>query len=187
MHEITHLLNSIEDGDSNAADKLLGLVYEDLRQLAAHYMAKESPGHTLQATALVHDAWLRITSNSKVKWNGRRHFFGAAAKAMRRILIERARKRKAQRHGGDQKRVDLEEVEISAANKDEQLLALNDVLGKLAVIDQPKACLVELRYFTGLTIEETARLLGISEATAKREWSYARAWLMAEIITAQKQ
>jgi len=180
MSEVTRILHSIESGDPKAADELLPLVYEELRKLAAHKMANDVQGQTLQPTALVHEAWLRLTGNENVKWDSRAHFFGAAAEAMRRILIENARRRRALRHGGGQQRLDIQDVKIAAATKDEELLAVNDALERFAVLDQKKAELVKLRYFVGLNIEETSQVLGISVATAKRWWAYARAWLFQE-------
>jgi RNA polymerase sigma factor (TIGR02999 family) len=180
MSEVTRILQSIESGNANAADELLPLVYEDLRKLAAHRMAHELPGQTLQPTALVHEAWLRLTRNENVKWEGRAHFFGAAAEAMRRILIDNARRKLALRHGGGQQRLDIQDVEIAATAKDEELLAIDEALERFTAIDQKKAELVKLRYFVGLTIEEAGKLLGISSATAKRWWTYARAWLYQE-------
>jgi len=181
MSDVIRILNAIERGDSNAADELLPLVYEELRRLAAHRMGNEAPGQTLQPTALVHEAWLRLVGNENPKFEGRAHFFGAAAEAMRRILIERARRKRALRHGGGQQRVNVEEVEISVAAEDDQLLAVNEALEKLAAQDKAKAELVKLRYFVGMTMEEAAQILGISEPTAKRWWTYARAWLYNEI------
>src|SRR2546430_1534936 len=181
MSEVTRILHSIECGDPKAADELLPLVYEELRKLAAHKMANDVQGQTLQPTALVHEAWLRLTGNENVKWDGRAHFFGAAAEAMRRILIDNARRKKALRHGGGQQRLDIQEVEIAAAADDDELLALNDALEKFSKHDPQKAELVKLRYFAGLTIEEAAATLGISAATAKRHWIFARAWLFDEI------
>jgi RNA polymerase sigma factor (TIGR02999 family) len=171
----------MEQGESRAAEQLLPLVYEELRKLAAWKMSREAPGQTLQPTALVHEAWLRLAGAEKPQWNSRAHFFGAAAEAMRRILIENARRKKAIRHGGDQRRLDIQDLEIAAPADDDQLLAINEALEKFAVLDQEKARLVTLRYFAGLTVEQAAELLGISEATAKRWWAYARAWLYAEI------
>jgi RNA polymerase sigma factor (TIGR02999 family) len=173
----------MEQGDPKVAEELLPLVYEELRRLAAVRMARENPGHTLQPTALVHEAWLRLVGDENVRWDGRAHFFGAAAEAMRRILIDRARRRNARRHGGDQQRVDLPAVEIAAPDDDDQLLAVNEALEKLAAQDKPKAELVKLRYFAGLTIEEAAQVLRISEPTAKRHWTFAKAWLHREIET----
>jgi RNA polymerase sigma factor (TIGR02999 family) len=181
MSDVTQMLNAIEKGDAKAADELLPLVYGELRKLAAQKMANETPGQTLQPTALVHEAWLRLTGNEEVKWDGRAHFFAAAAEAMRRILIENARRKRALRHGGGQQRVDVEEVDIAAPVSEEELFAVNEALDKLAARNQTKAELVKLRYFAGLTIEEAAGILGISAPTAKRHWAYARAWLYREI------
>jgi len=156
MSEVTHILNSIESGNAKAADELLPLVYEELRKLAAARMANESPNQTLQPTALVHEAWLRLTGNENVKWQGRAHFFGAAAEAMRRILIEKARRKQALRHGGGQQRLDVADVEIAAPAKDQELLDMDEALEKFAALDKPKAELVKLRYFIGLTLDESA-------------------------------
>lgn len=178
MNAITRILQSIERGDDEATAGLLPLVYEDLRRLAAHKMAGESPGQTLQATALVHEAWLRVSDREHQDWKGRTHFFAAAAEAMRRILIDKARRKRALRHGGDRQRVEIEDADIQApAGDDDQLLVLNEALEKFEVQDPQKAALVKLRYFVGLTIEQAAEQLGISEPTAKRWWAYARAWL----------
>ena len=181
MSDVTVILDAIAGGDARAADELLPLVYEELRRLAAAKMARESAGQTLQPTALVHEAWLRLTGGAPQAWKGRPHFFGAAAEAMRRILIEKARRRHAVRHGGKLQRIDINEIEIAGAGKDEELLAVNEALEKFAVVDKQKAELVKLRYFAGLTIEETAEALEISTPTAKRWWAYARAWLNREI------
>jgi RNA polymerase sigma factor (TIGR02999 family) len=193
MSEITRILNAIEQGDPQAAGQLLPLVYEELRQLAAHKLARESPGQTLEATALVHEAYLRLVPGAKAQhhaaeppWNNRGHFFAAAAEAMRRILVENARRKKALRRGGDRHRLDLDLVEPAAPRLSEDLLALDEALEKLAGRDRPKAELVKLRYFAGLTMEETAAALGISVATAYRYWDYARAWLHQEIVGEQK-
>jgi RNA polymerase sigma factor (TIGR02999 family) len=187
MSDVTRILNDIDQGDAGAADKLLPLVYEELRKLAAHKMANEAPGQTLQPTALVHEAWLRLTDDEYKQWDGRAHFFGAAAEAMRRILVDNARRKKAVRHGGGQQRVDVNDIELAGALEDDQLLALNDALDRLAARDQPKAELVKLRYFSGMTIEEAARVLDVSEPTAKRWWTYARAWLFSEIQAGNSQ
>jgi RNA polymerase sigma factor (TIGR02999 family) len=181
MSDVTRILDAIGNGDPKASDVLLPMVYEELRRLAAHKMANEAPGQTLQPTALVHEAWLRLTGGENVKWDGRAHFFGAAAEAMRRILIDNARRKQALRHGGGQRRLDVEEIEIAAIPEDDQLLALNESLERLAAQDSRKAELVKLRYFAGLTISEAAELLKISEPTAKRDWTYARAWLYNEM------
>jgi RNA polymerase sigma factor (TIGR02999 family) len=181
MSEVTQVLQAIEKGDPAAADRLLPLVYDELRKLAARKMAHEAPGQTLQPTALVHEAWLRLGGADGQLWDGRAHFFGAAAEAMRRILIENARRRKALRHGAGQARLDIQEVELAAPAEDEQLLAIDEALDRFSAIDRQKAELVKLRYFIGMTIEESAKALQISEATAKRWWEYARAWLYAEV------
>ena len=181
MSDVTRILQSIEAGDPKAAEELLPLVYQELRRLAAYRMANEPPGQTLQPTALVHEAWLRLVGNENVKWNGRAHFFGAAAEAMRRILIDNARRKKALRHGGGQQRLDIQDLELSAPASDNELLALNEALEKFAARDPQKAELVKLRYFGGLTIQQAAAALEISEPMAKRHWTYARAWLFREI------
>lgn len=181
MSDVTRILRSIESGDPKAAEELLPLVYEELRKLAAARMANESPNQTLQPTALVHEAWLRLTGNKNVKWDGRAHFFGAAAEAMRRILIDKARRKQAQRHGGGQQRLDVDEIEIAAPAKEQELLAMDEALEKFAALDKQKAELVKLRYFVGLTLEESAQILGISTPTAKRWWAYSRAWLYQHI------
>jgi RNA polymerase sigma factor (TIGR02999 family) len=180
--DVTLLLRQIEHGDANAAAQLLPLVYEQLRTLAAARMANERADNTLQATALVHEAWLRLGGDAQPAWRSRAHFFSAAAEAMRRILIDRARKRRASRHGGNLVRADSAELDLAAAaNQDELLLALDDALERLRAIDAAKAELVKLRYFVGLNHEEAAATLGISVITAKRWWSYARAWLYTEL------
>lgn len=181
MSDVTRILQSMESGDPNAAGELLPLVYGELRKLAASKMAHESPNQTLQPTALVHEAWLRLTQNQNVKWNGRAHFFGAAAEAMRRILIDNARRKSARRHGGGRQRMDLDELDIAAPAKEDEMLAINDALEEFVTIDKQKAELVKLRYFVGLTNEESAEILGISVPTARRWWSYARAWLYQKI------
>ena len=181
MSDVTQVLNAIEQGDPKAADQLLPLVYEELRKLAASKMAREAPGQTLQPTALVHEAWLRLAGNGPSSWDSRAHFFGAAAEAMRRILIDKARRKQALRHGAGKQHLDVQEIEVVAPAEDEQLLAINEALDKLGAVDKPKAELVKLRYFAGLSIEEATGVLGISEATAKRWWAYARAWLYSEI------
>ncbi len=182
MSDVTHLLHAIEHGDAHAAGELLPLVYEELRKLAASRMVNEAPGQTLQPTALVHEAWLRLVGpDGQAKFKSRAHFFGAAAEAMRRILIENARRKQAGRHGGGQQRVDIDEVELATEAGNDDLLALDEALEKLAALDQPKAELVKLRYFVGLTFEEAAELLSISAPTAKRHWAFARAWLYAEM------
>ena len=181
MNDIDHLLDTLQEGDPVAADQLLVLVYSELRRLAAARMSRETPGQTLQPTALVHEAWLRLGGDGQ-HWDNRAHFFGAAAEAMRRILIDRARRKLAARHGGGQQRLDADEIEIAApAKDDDELLAVHEALDQLAAHDARKADLVKLRYFAGLTIEEAADVLGISAPTAKRDWTYARAWLFRAV------
>jgi len=182
MGDVTQVLQRMEQGDPRAADGLLPLVYDELRNLAAQKMFYESAGQTLQPTALVHEAWLRLGGDRQFTWQNRAHFFSAAAEAMRRILVDRARKRRALRHGGGQERINMDELELAApTNNDDQLLAVNEALDKLAAEDAQKAELVKLRYFAGMTIAEAARALGVSEPTAKRWWTFARAWLFREI------
>ena len=181
MHEITIMLNRIEQGDVQAADQLLPLVYNELRKLAAAKMAREAAGQTLQPTALVHEAWLRLGADQQPDWQNRAHFFASAAEAMRRILIDRARSRHAVRHGGGLARLNADDLDLAAASDDDRVLAINDALEKFALVEPQKAELVKLRYFAGLTVEEAALTLGISEPTAKRWWAYARAWLFREM------
>ena len=181
MSEITRILTAIEQGDAKSTDELLPVVYHELRRLAAHKMANEPAGHTLQPTALVHEAWLKLVAPPAQSWQNRAHFFGAAAEAMRRILIARARRKGRQRRGSGAAHLDVDEFEIASPAPDEQLLALNDALDRFAALEPQQAELVKLRYFVGLKIEEAAEVLGISEATAKRWWAYARAWLFNEI------
>jgi RNA polymerase sigma factor (TIGR02999 family) len=185
--DVTVILGRIEQGDPQAAEELLPLVYEELRHLATGKMAQERADQTLQPTALVHEAWLRLAGNENQKWNGRGHFFGAAAEAMRRILIENARRKRAARHGGGQARLDIQEIEIATGAKDDELIAVHDALEKLAARDKQKAELVKLRYFIGLTTEEAAEVLGISVPTADRWWNYSRAWLFEEIERQRKE
>ncbi|HTV39993.1 MAG TPA: sigma-70 family RNA polymerase sigma factor [Candidatus Sulfotelmatobacter sp.] len=187
MSDITRILQSVESGDPGAADELLPLVYGELRKLAASKMANEQPNQTLQPTALVHEAWLRLTGNEDVKWNGRAHFFGAAAEAMRRILIDNARRKRAARHGGGKERLDVQDIEIAAPAKEDELLAIDEALEELGTVDKQKADLVKLHYFVGLTMEECAGVLGISVPTARRWWSYARAWLFQRISCIPKR
>ena len=168
-------------GKELSASELMSIAYRELRRLAAFRMAQELPGQTLNPTALVHDAWLRLRRQPNCHFANRAHFFSAAAEAMRRILIERARHRQARRHGGDIERVELVESRVIAPQPDEELLAVNEALDRLAAHDPQKAELVKLRYFVGLTIEETAAVMGISEPTVKRHWAYARAWLFREL------
>ena len=182
MSEFTHILERVEQGDPKATAELLPLVYGELRRLAAFKMANEAAGHTLQPTALVHEAWLRLGGDDAPSFQNRSHFFGAAAEAMRRILIEHARRRMAAKRGAGAEVVDLDELEISSpATDDDQLLAMNEALEKLTALDPRKAELVKLRYFVGLNFEETAAALGIAVPTAKQWWAYARAWLRVEM------
>jgi RNA polymerase sigma factor (TIGR02999 family) len=181
MSDVTQLLSAIEKGDAKAGDELLPLVYRELRKLAAQKMSGERAYQTLQPTALVHEAWLRLVGSEQQSWQNRGHFFGAAAEAMRRILIENARRKRAVRHGGNQQRVDIDEVEIVGNTKEEELLAVNEALERFTAQDKQKAELVKLRYFAGMTNEEAAEILGISVPTAKRWWAYARAWLFSQM------
>jgi RNA polymerase sigma factor (TIGR02999 family) len=185
MSEVTRILSAIEQGDPSAAGQLLPLVYDELRKLAAHKLAQEKPGQTLQATALVHEAYLRLVDTKKVQhWDSRGHFFAAAAEAMRRILIDQARRKGRPKHGGGRRRVNLEEALSLGEAADDGVLALDEALAKLAREEPAKADIVKLHYFAGLTLEEAGRLLGISHRTAKRHWAYARAWLYAAICDA---
>jgi RNA polymerase sigma factor (TIGR02999 family) len=186
MSDLTRILTAIEHGDAQATEELLPVVYHELRRLAAHKMSNEPAGHTLQPTALVHEAWLQLVDSPAQSWQNRAHFFGAAAEAMRRILIARARRKQTQRRGAGAAHVDVDEIEIASPAPDDQLLALNDALDRFAALEPEQAELVKLRYFIGLKIPEAAEVLGISEATAKRWWSYARAWLFHEIQSESK-
>ena len=181
MSDVTRILESIEHGDPKAAEELLPLVYGELRKLAAAKMAGEAPHQTLQPTALVHEAWLRLVGEANPKFENRAHFFAAAAEAMRRILIDKARRKRALRHGGDQQRVDLESLEIASPADEDELLAVNEALDKLATTHAVQAEVVKLRYFVGLTNAEAARVLGLSERTVKNYWAHARAWLFREV------
>jgi RNA polymerase sigma factor (TIGR02999 family) len=181
VSEVTRILSVIEQGDPSAAEQLLPLVYDALRQLAAQKLAQEKPGQTLDATALVHEAYLRLVDTEKAAhWNSRGHFFAAAAEAMRRILVESARRKKRARHGGDHQRVDLDSrISIVPASRD--LVVLDQALGRLAAEDAPAAELVKLHFFAGLSIQKAGELLGLSRASAYRLWAYARAWLRTDI------
>ena len=184
MSEFTRILNAAQVGDAKAQDDLLPLVYNELRQLAARKMTQESGTQTLQPTALVHEAWLRLGGDEQPTWENRTHFFCAAAEAMRRILIDRARSKQARRHGGGQERVDVvdvEEVEIAAPMKDDELLAVNEALERFSQHAPQKAELVKLRYFTGMGLKEAGQVLGISEPTAVRWWTYSKTWLYQAI------
>ena len=182
MSNLTLILNRAEQGDPQAAEELLPLVYEELRKLAAARMANEAAGHTLQPTALVHEAWLRLAGkDAQVEFANRAHFFAAAAEAMRRILIEWARRKGAGKRGGDWRRIDLDKVDIAADADDDTLLLVNAALEKLASDDAQAAEIAKLRFFGGLTLEEAGKVLGVTDRTAKRHWAYARAWLFDEI------
>jgi RNA polymerase sigma factor (TIGR02999 family) len=183
MDDLTAILHRAGQGDPHAANELLPLVYEELRKLAAARMAGERSEHTLQATALVHEAWIRLGADNQPAWQNRSHFFAAAAEAMRRILIDAARRRHALRHGGGLQRLDVADsaLQIAAPGRDEELLSIHESLDRLAAEDARKAELVKLRYFVGMTIEESADALGISTPTAKRDWAYARAWLFNDL------
>jgi RNA polymerase sigma factor (TIGR02999 family) len=187
MSDVTGILSAIEQGDPHAAEELLPLVYDELRKLAARWLAQEKPGQTLQATALVHEAYLRLVgahfdpdAQAQARWDSRGHFFAAAAEAMRRILVDSARRKGRPKHGGDRQRVDLDEA-VAITDPPQDLAALDQALTKLAREEPRKAELVKLRFFAGLTIPEAAKILGISTATAERYWSYARVWLYAEL------
>jgi len=181
MSDVTRILNAIERGDAKATDELLPLVYEELRLLAAQKLSHEAPGQTLQATALVHEAYLRLIGSEAQSWENRGHFFAAAAEAMRRILVENARRKKTLKRGGRHERADLTAAEPALDDVREDLLALDEALQKLAEVDRLKADLVKLRYFAGLTLEEAAQALGMARSTAAEHWAYARAWLRVEI------
>ncbi len=190
MSDVTGILSAIEQGDPHAAEQLLPLVYQELRKLASAKLAQEAPGQTLQATALVHEAYLRLVRGASVDqpaaqaragWTGRGHFFAAAAEAMRRILVENARRKKRQKHGGDLERVDIELTSLPTRMSSDELLALDEALEKLRLEDPVKAQLVTLRYFGGMTIEQASEVLNISRVTAHRYWTFARAWLHQRI------
>ena len=183
MGEVTRILAAIDGGDLRAVDELLPLVYQELRQLAAQRLSKEPPGQTLQATALVHEAYLRLVGSENQSWAGRGHFFAAAAEAMRRILIDSARRKKSLKHGGGRRRIDLDEAVVARDDKTslDDLIALDEALELLSKKDKAKADLVKLRYFAGLTAEQAAEVLGISPSTADRHWAYARSWLRLEM------
>ena len=184
MSDVTRILNAIERGDAKATDELLPLVYEELRILAAQKLSHESPGQTLQATALVHEAYLRLVGSAGDAWPNRTYFFGAAAEAMRRILVEHARKKSSKKRGGDRNRVDFASADVMAEESPDDLVAMDEALAKFAQIDPLKAELVKLRFFAGLSFEQAAELLDISPATARRHWNYARAWLYGRVCSA---
>jgi RNA polymerase sigma factor (TIGR02999 family) len=177
MSDVTQILERVEKGDGKAAEELLPLVYEELRKLAAYKMAQEPSGHTLQATALVHEAWLRLAGTGRQHWESRRHFFSAAAEAMRHILIDRARKRQCVRHGAGQERLDIDAIELPGPVEEDQILEVNHALEELEKTDPDRAEVVKLRFFVGLTEREAAEILGVSERTIERRWAYAQAWL----------
>jgi RNA polymerase sigma factor (TIGR02999 family) len=181
VSEVTRILEAIDQGDPKAAEDLLPLVYNELRRLASHKMAAEAPGQTLQPTALVHEAWLRLVGNEGARFANRAHFIAAAAEAMRRILIERVRSKQRLRRGGGWQRVDLERVSVALEDADETVLAVHEALDRLAVRDPLKAQIVKLRYFMGMNHEEIATGLGFAEPTIRRHWAYARSWLYAEL------
>jgi RNA polymerase sigma factor (TIGR02999 family) len=181
MSEVTRILSAIEQGDVHAAEQLLPLVYDELRRLAAAKLAHEKPGQTLQATALVHEAYLRLVGAGKEHWDGRRHFLAAAAEAMRRILIESARRKKTQKHGGKRKRIDLSQAESIIQADPDALLDLDEILTTLAGEDREAAEVAKLRIFAGLSVDEAAQALSTSRANAYRQWAYARAWLHARL------
>ncbi len=179
--DVTQMLNAVQGGDAVAADELLPAVYEELRRLARHKMAGESAGHTLQAMALVHEAWLRLAASGQARWQNRGHFFAAAAEAMRRILVEHARRKLSLKRGGGAEREELTESAFALAAPADELLAVHEALDRLAVVDPPAAKLVKLRYFVGMTVEECASALGLGKRSTENLWSYARAWLHREI------
>jgi RNA polymerase sigma factor (TIGR02999 family) len=181
VSDVSQLLERIEAGDTEAAQELLPVVYDELRRLAAHKMAHEAAGQTLQPTALVHEAWLRLAGQIGRRFRDRRHFFNAAAEAMRRILIDRARRRQSARHGGGQERLDADELALVAPESDERLLAVHDALDRLAAEDRVKAEVVKLKFFVGLSDREVAEALDLSLRTVERHWAYAKAWLFRQI------
>ncbi|MHC4083723.1 MAG: ECF-type sigma factor [Planctomycetota bacterium] len=186
MNDVTLILNAIEQGDEKAADKLLPLIYEELRLLAAQKMSQEKPGQTLQATALVHEAYLRLVDGEGQNWNSRGHFFKASAEAMRRILVEKARRKKAQKHGGGQAHISCDNIEIPSASQSDDIIALDEALTKLADQEPALAEVVELRYFAGLTLEQIAGIMSVSRRTTTSYWAYARSWLRREITEGEQ-
>lgn len=181
MSDVTQILTAVRAGDDAAAERLFDRVYAELRQVAAQKMARESADHTLQPTALVHEAWLRLGADAQPHWQNRAHFFAAAAEAMRRILVDRARRKHAQRRGAGAKHVGIDGLQIAGPVDDDHLLALNEALDRLAAVDASKVERVKLRYFVGLTTEQAAKVMNDSEPTAKRWWAYAKAWLFREM------
>jgi RNA polymerase sigma factor (TIGR02999 family) len=185
MTQATQILSAIEEGDPHAAEQLLPLVYDELRKLAAHKLASEKPGQTLQATALVHEAYLRLVDVERVQqWDSRGHFFAAAAEAMRRILVDRAREKGCQKRGGESRKLNIDAIDLATTATPDQLLAIDEALAKLSLEDAAAARLVQLRYFGGLRVDEAGKAIGISTATAYRHWNYARAWLHSELCGA---
>ena len=188
MPDVTQILNAIEQGDPSAAEQLLPLVYDELRKLAAAKMAQEKPGQTLQATGLVHEAYVRLVDNEKTQhWNSRGHFFGAAAEAMRRILVENARRKSSEKRGGGRIRLSLDNVDPAISVPGDDLVTLNEALEKLEKTDAKKAAVVKLRYFAGLTVPQAAEVLGVSASTVDNYWAYARAWLRVEMVSSPER
>ena len=187
MTEVSKIIQALADGDSGSAEKLLPLVYDELRQLARARLGNEKPGQTLDATGLVHEAYLRLMDGQNAEWSHRGHFFGAAAEAMRRILIENARRRKQLKRGGDYQRIEWSDDLATSGDRDDQLLGLDEAIAKLKQHDERKAIVVNLRFFAGLTSEQTAKVMGISPATAARDWVFARAWLKREMAASQRE
>ena len=185
MADITHILEALQQGDTQAAAELFPLVYAELRRVAGYKMAREAPGHTLQPTELVHEAWLRLAGHQQQSWQNRAHFFGAAAEAMRRILVDRARRRQRLKRGGEWVRVEADEMDIAAPTRDEELLAVDEALDRLAAFDSRAAEVVKLCFFVGLTQEQAAKELGLSLSTIERTWTFARSWLYREIHECQ--
>jgi RNA polymerase sigma factor (TIGR02999 family) len=188
MSDVTHILSAIQRGDPRASEQLLPAVYEELRRLAAQKLAQERPGQTLQATALVHEAYLRLVGvESPQKWDGRGHFFAAAAEAMRRILVEQARRRKRLKHGGERQRADAGELKLVSAAPEDEVLSVHEALDRLATVDAQAAQVVKLHFFAGLTLEDVASVLEISSRTAYRDWAFARAWLLKRLNGPEKE
>jgi len=186
MVDVTRMLQAIERGEAHTSAELLPLVYDELRRLAAHKLSQERPGQTLQATSLVHEAWLRLVGTESQNWEGQKHFFATAAEAMRRILIENARRKQREKRGGGWERINIEQIQLAEPLPSNDLLALDEALTELAQRDHPAAELVQLRFFAGLTQQQAADLLGISRRTADRTWAYARAWLFQQIASDKK-
>ena len=181
MTDLTQILQAVERGDENSSERLLPLVYDELRRLAAAKMCREPENQTLQPTALVHEAWLRLTTGEEAHWQNRGHFFGAAAEAMRRILIERARRKSRLKHGGGQQRLDIQELELADTTPDDKVLLINEALERLQTEDPAKARVVVMKFFGGLTNQEVAESLGVTERTIERQWAYAKAWLFSTV------